>query len=113
MVKVFVSVPMNKRDPSVVTREQYLIAEIFSRTVVDDCALIMSCNPKAAETLTPAECMVRALDLLAQADVAIFTHDHEKHCGCSLEYKFARSYNIPVWVLGEDNKMYFEEPGEM
>jgi hypothetical protein len=100
--RLFVSTPMKGLSREVIAANSESAHRIARDVVGKDLALIDSYfPPDIADSLTPLGCLGKSLELLAQADYAIFYGDWESARGCCLEYDAARSYGIPTITFRE------------
>lgn len=93
-MKVFISQPMNGKTQEQIIAERSVIikeAESQGHQVLES---VLNCkhNPKHRSVWY----LAKSLELLAEADVAIFMKGWEQARGCKLEHEVAKQYDINI-----------------
>lgn len=96
-LKVFVSQPMKDRSVAEITEERNRIFYNFAQNHPDESVREIPsydpCLPKMGNSLY---CLGWSLQMLAQADVAVFARDWRSARGCEMEHRACLMYGIPI-----------------
>ncbi|MGL5718864.1 MAG: hypothetical protein ACRCX2_38030 [Paraclostridium sp.] len=107
MVKVFISQPMNDRTYGDIIDERNkaieIIKEQFKRQsgeveIID--SYFEDYNP--SKGCIPLKYLAKSLELLADADLALFVGDWQKARGCKIEHECAKAYGIDTAYYGSE-----------
>lgn len=106
MKKIFVSQPMNGKTKEEILFERRVamekIEQTFSFLTEEGYEIIDSYfedyNPEKG--CVPLKYLAKSLELLAEADVAVFVGDWPKYRGCKIEYDCAKAYNLTIIDTG-------------
>lgn len=99
MKKIYISQPMRDK-----TNEEIL--EVRERAIAsateflgEEVEVIDSFFKDAPHEAKPLWFLGKALELLSEADVAVFAKGWDDYRGCRLEHECCRAYNIPIILL--------------
>ena len=99
MVKVFISQPMRGRSQDEIEEERdELFADVACMLAEkgEDCREVPSYLPTVAEQMGELYCLGASIQLLADADVAVFAKGWEKSRRCRVERECAELYGVEV-----------------
>ena len=95
MKKIFISQPMaGKKEQEIVNeRENALVAlkNLFNEPLEE----VESYFPNG-ENMQPLECLGKAIQLMAKADIACFCQGWENARGCKIEHECAKQYGVAI-----------------
>lgn len=95
--KLFISQPMNGLSEEEIRKARDLAVEIVKERVNDEIELIDTIFPDFPKTgSVPLKFLSRALDKMAEADIAFFGEGWETARGCKIEHEAALQYGIDV-----------------
>lgn len=99
-VKVFLSQPMRDKTAAEIKQQRAHI-EIYLKSKLKEPFEILDTffDYKEEKGNTPLRYLSRSLEMLASADLAVFTRDYDKARGCKIEYECAKRYGIPILIL--------------
>lgn len=98
-MRVFISQPMRGRNDEEILRErEFVMEEIRNR------------YPNAEEIRSffgdvhygPLICLGKSIELLAEADFAVFAPGWDSARGCRIEYQCCMEYDIPIMEIGKE-----------
>lgn len=93
MKKVFISQPMkDKTNEEIKSERNKIITELKER--FGEIEIIDSFFENAPHDARPLWFLGKSLELLSQADIAVFAKDWEKYRGCRIENTCAKEYGI-------------------
>ncbi len=93
MKKVFISQPMKNKTNEEIKRERNKI--IFElKEKFGEIEVIDSFFENAPHDAKPLWFLGKSLELLSQADIAVFAKDWDKYRGCKIENTCAKEYGI-------------------
>lgn len=102
-MKVFISQPMNGKTTEQIERERNKaikrVKDLLGNVEIIDSYIKIEEQPKL-----PVEYLAKAIQLLSQADVAVFIGDWENARGCRIEKQICEEYNIKNITLQEKPK---------
>ena len=116
-IKVFISQPMRGKTLEEITQEREKIIETMIE-YQDGSAKIEIIDSVFKEQSTPVNDLGKSLQLLSQADVAIFAEGWENANGCSIEHLVCEKYDITIghcsktdkgmdiFIMGEPKPLY-------
>ena len=100
-LKIFISQPMNGKTEEEILKERYEAIKCIKNDLEcmgQDIEIIDSYfedyNPN--EGCIPLKYLAKSLELLADADIALFIGEWHKYRGCKIEYECAKQYGIKV-----------------
>lgn len=97
MKKLFISQPMNGLTKEEITQAREVAVEVAMERINDEIEIIDTVfEDFEGSTNPPLKFLSRALDKLAEADVAYFGKGWENTRGCKIEHECAIQYGIPV-----------------
>lgn len=98
-MKVFISQPMKGKSDEVVLAERKLIIERIKKLYGEDVEIIDSFfdDFKDSDSKRPEVVyLAKAIEVLAEADLAFFSTGWTRTKGCRIEYDVARAYGIKI-----------------
>ena len=102
MVRVFISQPMAGKSQSEIEDERdAAFAEVACMYAEKghDCSEVPSYIPSLAVQMPPLYCLGVSIQLMADADVAVFCGGWQDARGCRIEHECATAYGIDVIEL--------------
>ncbi len=100
MKKMFISQPMNGKTEEEILREREAAIETQKKIFGDELEVIDSYFEDFPVTQNvknvPLKFLAKGIDLLAEADIAIFLKGWENARGCKIEYECAREYGLTI-----------------
>ena len=99
MKKIFVSQPMKEKTDTEILAERKKAIKAAADYLKDDVEVIDSFFKVAPHDAKPLWFLAKSLELLANADVAIFIGDWKNYRGCKIEHTCAVEYGINVIEL--------------
>lgn len=98
-MKIFISQPMRgKSDAEILRERKEMIAEAAVALRTDDVEVIDSVFD-LGEGKKPLQYLAKSLDLLADADIAVFAKGWQDARGCRIEHEAAEAYGIETMEL--------------
>lgn len=97
-MKVFISQPMNgKTDKEILEAREHIIGLVRNK-YGEDAEIIDSFfdDYKPDEGNIPLKYLAKSIEMLADADLAVFGNGWSSAGGCSIELQCATNYGIPV-----------------
>lgn len=95
MKKIFISQPMRgKSDEEILAERENVIAAV--KTTIDDEVVVLDTFITDHRTRTPLQCLAKSIEMLSDADIAIFIGGWEHTRGCQIEHKCCVDYGIDV-----------------
>ena len=105
MKKIFISQPMNNKTDEEISTEREKAIKAIKTHFQEDVEVIESFFKGAPHNAKPLWFLGKSLELLAEADVAVFIGDWENYRGCKIEHICAVEYGITAFeIKGEDLK---------
>ena len=102
-MQIFISQPMRNRNDEEIREERRKIMEYVSKLYPDEeCTEIQSFfNIDIESKNVPLRMLGMSLELMADADVAIFAQNWEIARGCQIEHQAAEAYGMKIIDLGD------------
>lgn len=104
--KLFVSIPMNGRDPDDIVMDMHALSDIVSSEIGCDITLlntVFSDDDVPADIPNPSVWYLgKSVEALSDADLAVFDPDWRNARGCILEHMICAMYNIPYVDISMD-----------
>lgn len=101
MKKLFISQPMRGRESGEILAERKRAEQAAREYLGEEVEVLPSYFEGFGPGSSPLKCLAKAIECLADADVAFFTKGWEGANGCRIEYNCATCYGIPC--IGELN----------
>lgn len=98
-MKVFISQPMKGKSLEIIRDERQLIIDRIKKRYADDVVILDSIFDefKDSDSKRPqVVCLAKAIEVLAEADLAFFGTGWTRAKGCRIEYDIARAYGIKI-----------------
>ncbi len=98
-MKVFISQPMKGKSDEAILAERELIVERLKKSYGEDIEILDSffADFKDSDSKRPQIIyLAKALEVLAEADLAFFGMGWTRARGCRIEYDVARAYGIKI-----------------
>lgn len=105
MIKVFISQPMKDKTNEEIKQERQIIIEILKKTY-GEIEVLDSFFENAPHEAKPLWFLGKSLEILSNADVAVFAKGWEKYRGCKIENTCAKEYGIKVIEIPNDESCY-------
>ena len=100
--RIFISQPMRGRSDAEIEAERKSIAAFMQEIAGDNIEVIPSFfHGKDREMLKPMRLLGMAIELLSDADTAIFAPGWEKGRGCRIEHECAVQYGLHIIDLSD------------
>ena len=96
MKRIFISQPMKDKTDAEIKEERNKIIEGCHREYGDDIEIIDSFFESAPHDAKPLWFLAKSLELLATADIAVFSSGWDKARGCIIEHDCAKAYGIEI-----------------
>lgn len=93
MTKLFVSQPMNGRSDEEILSERKDVIKAVKSAISDEVEVLDSFF---TEDATPLQYLAKSIELLSEADVAVFIKGWEHARGCSIEHKCCVEYGVDI-----------------
>lgn len=111
-MKVFISIPMIGKDDEQIKEEMDLVKENIKNgypgaEILDS---FITENPPEEVKSVPAWYLGKSIEILAQADLAVFVGDWKEARGCVIERSVAIAYRIPFIEIGLVDMKETEQP---
>ena len=100
MKKLFISQPMRDKTDEEIKIERKRAIDYVKKEINEDIEVIDSFFESAPHDAKPLWFLGKSLELLSNADIAVFCKDWDKYRGCQIENICCSKYNI--------KKIYFE-----
>lgn len=101
-VKIFISQPMRFKSNKQIAEEREQAEAKVREKYGDDAEIIDSFFQDADHEGAPVKCLAHSIELLAQADAAIFLEGWRSARGCRIEHDVCLLYGIPIeWEADE------------
>ena len=98
-MKIFISQPMNdKTDDEILSIRKYAIDKCYEK-YGNDVTFLNSFFQGISNDHPLLWWLAKSLELLSDADLAVFIGDWEQYRGCKIEHICAKEYNIPIIYL--------------
>ena len=98
-MKIFISQPMNGKTYDEIISERIrltnLIKEKFSDENITFIHSFVEMIPRKNASLF---FLARSLELLSNADFAVFAKEWKDYRGCRIEHLCCKEYGIPIWI---------------
>lgn len=95
-MKVFISQPMRGREDEDIKAEREKIMD-YLRKLYPDCEEVKSFfNSDIQSKNAPLRMLGMSLELMAEADIAVFANHWSLARGCAIEHEAARMYGIKI-----------------
>ena len=99
MKRLFISQPMKGRtDKEILTERENIIEAV--KSTIDDEVEVLDTFFTDHGTKTPLECLAKSIEMLSDADIAVFLKGWEYARGCSIEHKCCVEYGIDIIYTG-------------
>lgn len=98
-MKVFISQPMKGKSDELILEERKLIVERIKKTYGEDVEILDSFFDDFNDSDSkrpPVVYLAKAIEVLAEADLAFFATGWTRTKGCRIEYDVARAYGIKI-----------------
>ena len=96
--KVFISQPMrNKTDEEIKKERENIISQVKDHFGED--VEIIDSFKKELKNNNPVYSLGTSLQMLSEADLAVFAKGWNEANGCSIEHKVCENYGIAIWEL--------------
>lgn len=93
--KVFISQPMrDKTDEEIIAERNAAIEQLKNKYPDTNIEIIDSFMQGAPHDAKPLWFLGKSLQMLSEADIAVFIGDWSEYRGCRIEYTCAREYGI-------------------
>lgn len=98
MKKLFISQPMRDKSQEEILQERNAAIQAAKEALGDDIEIIESYFPEynPSNGCVPMKYLLRAIELLADADAAYFCKGWDTARGCKIEHTCAAEYGIPI-----------------
>lgn len=96
--KVFISQPMKDKTNEEIKKEREDIISKVKDHFGEDVEIIDSFK-KELKNENPVYSLGVSLQLLSEADVAVFAEGWNEANGCSIEHKVCEEYHITIWEI--------------
>ena len=93
-LKVFISQPMRDLTEEEILKERENLIEKAKELYGDNLEVIDSYFEDVPDDAKPLWYLGKSLELLSNADIAIFAHGWENYRGCRIEHTCAKEYKI-------------------
>ena len=98
-MKIFISQPMNdKTDDEILSIRKCAIDKCYEK-YGNNVTFLNSFFQDISNDHPHLWWLAKSLELLSDADLAVFIGDWEKYRGCKIEHMCAKEYNIPIIYL--------------
>ena len=101
MKKLFISQPMRDKTDDEIKAERKKLIEITKKRIEEDIEVIDSFFEGDPHDATPLWYLGKSIELLSEADVAIFALGWQKYRGCRIEHWCCEYYSIPTIEVTE------------
>jgi hypothetical protein len=109
MIKLFISQPMNGKTDEEILAERDRAMISAAKSLGDTCLVLDSFVQGAPAEARPLWYLGKSLEVLSEADVAVFVRGWDKARGCRIEHLCAEEYGI---VILEESPMQEPADGE-
>ncbi|MBQ5659311.1 MAG: DUF4406 domain-containing protein [Peptococcaceae bacterium] len=99
MVKVFISQPMRDKTNEEIEEVREQAIKVVKTVIDDEVQVIDSFFKDAPVQAKPLWYLAKSIELLAEADVAVFAPGWKEARGCAIECECATRYGIKVIYL--------------
>lgn len=96
MKKLFISSPMNGKTNEEIMEARNRAINLAERELKEPVEVIESFVPNATDP--PLKCLARALELMADADIVVFTKGWSTARECFIEHECAEKYSLGVII---------------
>ena len=104
MTKVFISQPMNGKTVKQIEEDRKHAITLAREHINDEIEIISSYfeNYNPDKGCIPMKYLAKSIEMLADADVAVFVKGWNTTRGCLIEFQCARSYGIKMIIEEEE-----------
>lgn len=96
--KIFISQPMRGKSIEQIKEEREVAINTL-KAHYESIEILESVFDDFNEGTHPLKFLSRAIDTLADADIAVFMDGWRDARGCKIEHECAINYSIPVWYM--------------
>lgn len=96
--KIFISQPMRGKSTEQIKEEREAVIDTLKEQY-GSIEILESVFDDFNETTHPLKFLSRAINTLADADVAVFMNGWKEARGCKMEHECAMNYSIPVYYM--------------
>jgi len=95
-MKIFISQPMNGKTEEEIIAERIKTVNKCHKKYTENVTILSSFFQGMLIEHPPLYWLAKSLELLSEADIAVFVGDWENHRGCKIEHMCAKEYGIPI-----------------
>lgn len=107
MKRIFISQPMKDKTDEEILEERKSCIQALKQMTNDEIEIIDSFFQNEPDVKTkPLYFLSKSLELLSDADIAVFIGDWQNYRGCKIEYTCAKEYGIEIITIPSKGKMF-------